>query len=111
MPKEEPERSRRREKGLGDEGTEQLGYPPFSLAGRRGERTSISIRQEYANLTEEGIAFYTYDADADIGVDIYRLQNSQQPGSYLFVGEEAKNNILANYAEYTLEGVAFEVLI
>ena len=49
-------------------------------------------------------------ADADKGEDIYRFQSLSTPGTYLFVKETEKDNILANYAsEFTLEGVAFEV--
>ncbi|MBL1209411.1 CAP domain-containing protein [Geminocystis sp. GBBB08] len=31
--------------------------------------------------------------------------------TYLFVGENEKNNILANFPQFQLEGVAFEVII
>lgn len=75
------------------------------------EEESRSIRQNYTNFIEEGIAFYTYGADANLGQDIYRFQNTSQPGTYLFVGEEEKNSILANYPQFVLEGVAFEVAV
>jgi peptidyl-prolyl cis-trans isomerase A (cyclophilin A) len=60
---------------------------------------------------KEGVAFYAYDANASEGVDIYRMQNTQQLGTYIFVGEEEKNNILANFPQFQLKGVAFKVIV
>lgn len=75
-----------------------------------GEQESVSIRQNFSNtFMEEGIAFYALSADANLGTDYYRLQNTQVPGTYIFVDEQEKNNILANFPQFQLEGVAFEV--
>ncbi|BAQ59690.1 alkaline phosphatase [Geminocystis sp. NIES-3708] len=76
-----------------------------------GEAESQNIRENYPNFKEEGIAFYALDGNANRGIDIYRLQNTQQPGTYIFVGEEEKNNILANSPQFQLEGVAFEAIV
>lgn len=40
---------------------------------------------------------------------IYRFQNTALPGSYLFVGEEERQNILTNYPTFKEEGFAFNV--
>ncbi len=75
-----------------------------------GEQERDSIKQHYADtFVEEGIAFYVYGADANRGTDIFRLQNLDVPGTYLYVQEAEKNNILTNYNNFRLEGVAFEV--
>jgi hypothetical protein len=70
-----------------------------------------SIRQNYHNFIEEGIAFYVYPGDAGKGIDFYRFQNTLVPGTYLFVGEEERQNILANFPQFVEEGVAFEAFI
>ena len=75
------------------------------------EDESLSIRRDFPNFIEEGTAFYAYGKDANLGVDFYRMQNTQQPGTYLFVGEEEKNNILNQFPQFVLEGVAFEVAV
>ncbi len=73
------------------------------------ERESQNIRQNFPQFREEGIAFYALDGEANLGVDIYRLQS--EAGAYIFVGEQEKNNILANFPQFRLEGVAFEVFV
>lgn len=40
---------------------------------------------------------------------IYRFQNLNQLGTYLYVGEEEKQNILGNFPEFKEEGLAFQV--
>ncbi|WPF87471.1 choice-of-anchor Q domain-containing protein [Cyanobacterium aponinum AL20118] len=75
-----------------------------------GEQERQSVLQNYSNtFIEEGIAFYVYGADANKGTDIFRLQNLDVPGTYIYVKEQEKNNILANFDNFRLEGVAFEV--
>ncbi|MCS6943548.1 MAG: CAP domain-containing protein [Geminocystis sp.] len=44
-----------------------------------------------------------------LNTPIYRLQNRDYLGSYLFVGEDEANNILRNYPQFQLEGLAFYV--
>ena len=60
-------------------------------------------------MIEEGIAFYVYPGSADIGVDFYRFQNLDVPGTYIFVNGQERQNILANYPNFVEEGIAFEV--
>ncbi len=74
------------------------------------EGESVNIRKDFSDIfLEEGIAFYAFGAEDSKGVDYYRFHNTQQPGTYIFVGEEEKNSILANFPQFKLEGVAFEV--
>lgn len=75
-----------------------------------GEEEKQSVINNYSDtFAYEGIAFYVYGADANRGTDIFRLQNLDVPGTYLYVKEAEKNNILANYDNFRLEGIAFEV--
>ena len=76
-----------------------------------GEEESVNIRANFPQFVEEGIAFYTFGADADRGADIYRFQNSNQPGTFIFVGEEEAVNIRANFPQFVEEGIAFEVAL
>lgn len=77
------------------------------------EEESISIRQNYSNVfEEEGIAFYAFGADQGIGEDYYRMANTQVQGTYLFVGQQERDQILADpnlNQIFRDEGVAFEV--
>ncbi|MGI0482011.1 choice-of-anchor I family protein [Geminocystis sp. CENA526] len=59
-------------------------------------------------FVQEGLAFYTYGADAQKGEDIYRF--STVPGGYIFVGEAERQSIQQNYSSFNLEGIAFEVI-
>ncbi|WP_017296334.1 hypothetical protein [Geminocystis herdmanii] len=72
------------------------------------EEESISIRQNNPEFVEEGIAFYAFSADANKGVDFYRLNNN---GSYIYVAETEKDQIMAQYSNFILEGVAFEAIV
>jgi hypothetical protein len=80
--------------------------PGTYLFATEGE--SVSIRTNYPNFVEEGIAFYAYNADAQIASDFYRFQNSSQLGTYLFVGETERQTILQNFPNFIEEGIAFE---
>lgn len=40
---------------------------------------------------------------------IYRFQNTEIPGTYLYVGEEERQSILNNYPKFEEEGFAFSV--
>ncbi|BAQ66145.1 choice-of-anchor I domain-containing protein [Geminocystis sp. NIES-3709] len=59
-------------------------------------------------FVQEGLAFYTYGADAQQGEDIYRF--STVPGGYILVGNEERQSIVQNYSSFTQEGIAFEAL-
>lgn len=51
----------------------------------------------------------TLDYGNVLRTPLYRFQNSQIPGTYLFVGEEEKNNIIRQFPQFKLEGLAFQV--
>lgn len=40
---------------------------------------------------------------------MYRFQNTQVPGTYLYVGESERQNILQNFPQFQEEGLAFSV--
>ena len=76
-----------------------------------GEEERQNINQNFANsFNEEGIAFYGADAPGDRLMPLYRFQSNATPGTYLFVGEEERQNINQNFADsFTEEGIAFYV--
>ncbi|WP_330203532.1 CAP domain-containing protein [Cyanobacterium sp. Dongsha4] len=65
---------------------------------------------EENNIGNEGETNQTTD-DLSILMDIpiYRLQNLDRPGTYLYAGEEEVRNIGRNYPQFQLEGLAFNV--
>lgn len=76
------------------------------------EKESESIRANFSEeFTEEGIAFYAYGADADMGQDVFRFRNMTN-NTYLFVLGEEAISVRQNYADvFVEEGVAFEVRV
>jgi hypothetical protein len=73
-----------------------------------GEQEAASIRQNYKNFYEEGLAFYAYGAGVEKGTTFNRFQNTSLPGTYLFAGPSETESILANYPNFHLEGIAFK---
>lgn len=51
----------------------------------------------------------TDDLSMFMDTPIYRLQNLDRPGTYLYAGEEEVRNIGRNYPQFQLEGLAFNV--
>ena len=77
-----------------------------------GETERNNIKQNFKNtFSEEGLAFYVYGADEGRGTTLYRFQNTNQPGTYIFVAEAERANIINNYPSFIEEGAAFEVNI
>ena len=73
-----------------------------------GEQEAASIRQNYKNFVEEGLAFYTYSAGIGGGMtDFARFQNKDLPGTYLFTGPDETSSVISNYNNFTFEGSAF----
>ncbi|MEB3229189.1 MAG: peptidylprolyl isomerase [Synechocystis sp.] len=74
-----------------------------------GAEEAASIRQNFTNFFEEGIAFYAYSGGIGGGTtEFSRLQNNAMPGTYLFAGPEESTAILNNpNLGFTYEGVAF----
>jgi predicted outer membrane repeat protein len=75
-----------------------------------GEEERQSINENFSeSFNEEGLAFYVYGADSNVGTTFYRFQNTARPGTYLFAGPEERQNILDNFPEFVEEGAAFNV--
>ena len=78
-----------------------------------GEEERQNINQNFAdNFTEEGIAFNAAVEPDDELIALYRFQNTQRPGTYLFVGEGERNNIITDpnlSNTFNEEGIAFFV--
>jgi hypothetical protein len=77
-----------------------------------GERNSIINNPSYQRtFREEGVAFYVLDNSTSGGTPFYRFQNTSQPGTYLFVGEQERRSIINNptLRNFREEGVAFRV--
>ena len=68
-----------------------------------------SIRDQFGEIfVEEGLAFQAGDEVSDELVPFFRFQSSNNPGRYIYVGEEERNSINQNFAEsFTEEGIAF----
>ena len=75
-----------------------------------GEQEKDNINSNFAeSFSEEGIAFYTYDVESNLGTDFYRFGNTAQPGTYLFATGEERENIRDNFPNFDEEGIAFSV--
>lgn len=68
-----------------------------------------NIRANFPNFKEEGQAFFVLGSNSEQGISIYHFQNSSLPGTYLFVKEEERQNILDNFPTFIEEGIAFKV--
>ena len=76
-----------------------------------GEEEKNNINRNFSNsFSEEGLAFYVYDGDEDRGTTLYRFQNTAKPGTYIFVADNERNNIINNFPDFVEEGAAFEVV-
>ncbi len=75
------------------------------------ERHNINNSQYAKEFQEEGLAFYVYKANYELGTVFYRLQNTDLPGTYIYASPEEKDNILANFGNFINEGEAFGVEI
>ena len=72
-----------------------------------GEQEAVSIRTNYKNFVEEGLAFYAYSAGAGGGTTNFsRFQNKGLPGTYLFTGPSETSSVLTN-PSFSFEGSAF----
>jgi subtilisin family serine protease len=74
-----------------------------------GAEEAASIRQNYQNFIEEGVAFYAYSGGIGGGTtEFSRFQNNAMPGTYLFAGPEESAAIINNPSlGFTYEGIAF----
>jgi len=79
-----------------------------------GEAESASIRANFKNFKEEGLAFQVgVEKNDTLLQPLFRFQNSNAPGTYLFAGEAESASIRANFKNFKNfkeEGIAFYVL-
>jgi hypothetical protein len=72
-----------------------------------GEQEAVSIRQNYKNFVEEGLAFYAYGGGSGTGTTNFaRFQSKTVPGTYLFTGPAETPSVLSN-PNFAYEGTAF----
>jgi chemotaxis methyl-accepting protein methylase len=75
-----------------------------------GESEAANIRANFKNFKEEGLAFQVAVEKSDpLMQPLFRFQNSNVPGTYLFAGESEAANIRANFKNFKEEGLAFYV--
>lgn len=70
-----------------------------------------NIRENFAETyEEEGLAFKVGIEESEELIPLYRFQSENNPGRYLYVGDEERASINENFAEsFNEEGVAFYV--
>ncbi|MDJ0649308.1 MAG: hypothetical protein QNJ60_11440 [Xenococcaceae cyanobacterium MO_188.B19] len=74
------------------------------------EEESKSIRENFPNFSEEGLAFKVSDQPGNGLIPLYRFQSLITPGTYLFAGQEERESIKENFSDaFTEEGLAFYV--
>lgn len=74
-----------------------------------GREEAESIRSNFSNFADEGIAFNVSEVAGDDLIAMYRFQNTAKPGTYLLAGEEERQSILRNNRNFVDEGIAFYV--
>ncbi len=79
---------------------------PNLLEGERTFRVALNNADNASISDDRGTAIIT---DSLFYTPIYRFQNSDVPGTYLFVGPQERDNILANFPNFVEEGFAFRV--
>jgi ELWxxDGT repeat protein len=75
-----------------------------------GEEESASIRNNFKNFQEEGLAFQVgVEKNDPLLQPLFRFQNTSKSGTYIFVREEERQSILTNFKNFKEEGLAFYV--
>ncbi len=75
-----------------------------------GDAEAANIRTNFRNFTEEGLAFQVAVEQSDsLMQPLYRFQNRDIPGTYLFAGDAEAANIRINFKNFIEEGLAFYV--
>lgn len=75
-----------------------------------GEEERQSINENFSEeFDEEGLAFYVHNANSENGTTLYRFQNEDIPGTYLFVSSDERETILEDFPNFIEEGEAFNV--
>ncbi len=77
-----------------------------------GEEERQSVNANFsADFVEEGTAFFVLPATSEVGTTLFRFQNTNQPGTFLFANAEERTSILADFPQFVEEGAAFNVAI
>ena len=85
--------------GVNGDGESARSYNPITGEGA----TAGSTGSYTLSVTES-------NSDEDLlETDIYRFQNTNVPGTYIYVGESEAQNIRDNFDNFTEEGLAFQV--
>ena len=84
----------------------------YLLVGE-AERAAILSNSDFsAAYVEEGIAFYVPEADSNMGDNIYRFRSTTLAGSYIYVDETERQDILDNFSNsFVDEGLAFAAVV
>jgi hypothetical protein len=93
----------------GDNGASQI-RDLANYYGDTDQQLKPRIIQDTVDLgSVEYAGHNTIEGDALLNTPIYRFQNSERVGTYLFAGPQERQDILANYPQFTEEGLAFKV--
>ena len=89
---------------------QSVNNPGTFLFVEEEERQSVNANFS-ADFVEEGTAFFVLPATSDVGTTLFRFQNTNQPGTFLFADAEERTSILADFPQFVEEGAAFNVAI
>lgn len=81
------------------------------LSDQRGSQRIVNEtvdRGSYEFISDSGVASETFSS-SELNAPLYRFQNQNLPGTYLFAGLSERQNIMNNHPEFTEEGFAFRV--
>jgi len=66
------------------------------------------VRNNLSQYVDEGIGFYAYGADANLGVDVFRFFNTVAGGHFFTTSQVERDLVLNNLPQFTFEGIGFE---
>ena len=89
---------------------QSIDNPGSFLFVEAAEKESINANFS-ENFVDEGTAFFALPTTAGIGTTLFRLQNIEQPGTFVLATAEERDSILADFPQFVEEGAAFNVLI
>lgn len=85
--------------------------PPDDSLNTDSDNTENIINNNPINDDSTNNSSSDDNLDSLMNTPIYRLQNLDQAGTYLYAGEEELRNIRLNYPQFNLEGLAFNVSV
>ena len=89
---------------------QSVNNPGTFLFVEEEERQSVNANFS-EDFVEEGTAFFVLPATSAVGTTLFRFQNTNQPGTFLFANAEERTSILADFPQFVEEGAAFNVAI